>query len=268
MITGHTQLFGIIANPIAQVRTPQVLNTIFEQRGIDAILVPIQVDTEALPKAFEAFRGFNNMGGFIVTVPHKTIALHLCDEVSVAAKNIGAVNTIRREENGRLVGDMFDGRGFVRGLVTEGRDPAGRHVLLVGAGGAAAAIGYALAEAGVGSLTIANRTRAKAEDLAARIDKFFPAVRVVAGDANPQGYDMIINSTSLGMSAGDELPFQADLLESGQLVAEIIMKPERTPIMDIAGARGCVVHEGFHMLTNQAELMVNYMLGQEYGVSL
>src|SRR5690606_5894331 len=160
-----------------------------------------------------------------VTVPHKTAALNLCDEVSMAARDIGAVNTVRREASGRLVGDMFDGRGFVQGLIAEGRDPAGRRVLLVGAGGAAAAIGYALAEAGVRSLTIANRTRAKAEDLAARIDHFFPAVKVDSADANPQGYDLIINSTSLGMRAGDELPFPADLLEPGQLVAEIIMKP-------------------------------------------
>jgi len=265
MITGHTQLFGIIANPIAQVRTPQVLNTLFKQRGLDAILVPMQLDAAALAAAFDAFRGFTNLGGFIVTVPYKTAALGLCDEVSPLAEKIGAINSVRREKDGRLIGDMFDGRGFVKGLTAQGHDPAGRRILLAGAGGAAAAIGYALAEAGVDSLTIANRTRAKAEALAERIEAFFPSVRAVAGNTDPRGYDMIVNSTSLGMNLNDELPFQANLLEPGQVVAEIIMTPERTPMMEIALQRGSTVHGGAHMLTHQAELMVNYMLGQGHG---
>lgn len=259
MITGSTRLFGIVADPIAQVRTPEVLNAYFEKQGLDAVLVPMHIDAAQLPMAFDVFRALKNLGGFIVTVPHKTAAVDLCDEVSAAAREIGAVNTVRREPDGRLVGDMFDGRGFVAGLKAEGLDPAGRRALLVGAGGAAAAIAFALAEAGVGRLTIANRTRARAEELASRVSRFYPAITVEAGDADPRGHELIVNSTSLGMKAGDALPFDTELLQPEHIVAEIIMKPEMTAMLQQAKLRGCVVQAGRHMLDHQARLMGEFM---------
>jgi len=261
MITGNTRLFGIVADPVDQVRTPQVLNRLFEQRGHDAVLVPFHVGADGLPRIFEAFRQIRNLGGFIVTVPHKVEALALCDEIEDAARAIGAVNTIRREPDGRLVGGMFDGIGFVAGLKARGHDPAGRRVLLLGAGGAAAAIAHALALAGVGSLTIANRTLSKAREMAERIAASAPGVRVEAGVADPSGYDMVVNATSLGMRPDDPLPLDVAKLSSGTLVAEIIMKPEMTALLGQAQARGCPVHLGRHMLEEQAALMAGFMAG-------
>ncbi|MFA7669612.1 MAG: shikimate dehydrogenase, partial [Burkholderiaceae bacterium] len=123
MITGNTRLFGIVADPIDQVQTPQMLNRIFEQQGRDAVLVPFHVSAAGLPEVFAAFRQVRNLGGYIVTVPHKVAALDLCDEIGDAARAIGAVNTIRRDPDGRLIGDMFDGTGFVAGLKKCGNDP-------------------------------------------------------------------------------------------------------------------------------------------------
>ena len=262
MITGLTRLFGIVADPISQVRTPEVLNAWFDAEGVDGVLVPFHVGPDGLAAAFDAFRQMRNLGGFIVTVPHKTAAVALCDEISDAARAMAAVNTIRREPDGRLVGDMFDGKGFVAGLKAEGHDPAGRSVLLVGAGGAAAAIAYALAQAGVARLGIANRTRSKAEAMAQRVMQGMPDAVVEAAEANARGYDIVVNATSLGMRDDDPLPLDVATLSRSTLVAEIIMKPEMTQLLQVAQAKGCPIHLGRHMLDQQARLMGRFMTGQ------
>lgn len=262
VISGNTRLFGIVADPIAQVRTPQVLNAWFHTEGVDGVLVPMHVGSDGLAVAFEAFRKMRNLGGFIVTVPHKTDAVALCDEVSESARAIGAVNAVRREADGRLVGEMFDGLGFVAGLKAEGHDPAGRSVLLVGAGGAAAAIAHALARAGVARLAIANRTQAKAQAMAEGVRASVPGVNVDAASADPRGYDIVVNATSLGMKEGDALPLDVALLEPSQLVAEIIMKPEMTALLRAASDKGCRIQLGRHMLDHQVRLMGRYMTGQ------
>jgi len=261
MITGNTRLFGIVADPITQVRTPQVLNAWFEAEGLDAVLVPMHVAEDGLAAVFDALRKMQNLGGFIATVPHKTRALELCDEVSAAARAIGAVNTVRREADGRLVGDMFDGRGFVEGLKAQGHDPAAKSVLLVGAGGAAAAIAFALAQAGVQRLSIANRTQAKAQAMAGRVSQGVPGVQVDAAAPDPRGYDIVVNATSLGMKEGDALPLDTSLLSPSNLVAEIIMKPEMTALLQAAQERGCRIHLGRHMLDEQVRLMGRFMTG-------
>lgn len=262
VITGSTKLFGIVADPISQVRTPQVLNQYFEQEKLDAVLVPMHVGTDGLPTVFRAFRQMRNLGGFIVTVPHKTDAVHLCDEVSDAARDIGAVNTVRREPDGRLVGDMFDGLGFVKGLKAQDNDPAGKTVLLLGAGGAAAAIAHALVRSRVQRLSIANRTHAKAQAMAERVRAGVTGGVVVdAVEADPRGYDLVVNATSLGMKETDALPIDVSLLEPTTLVAEIIMKPEITALLQAGQARGCPIHLGRHMLDEQVQIMGRYMTG-------
>ncbi|WP_066454008.1 shikimate dehydrogenase family protein [Castellaniella caeni] len=260
MINGNTRLFAIVADPIAQVRTPQVLNAYFEARALDAVLVPVHVAPEGLAAVVEGFRRTRNLDGFIVTVPHKTAVAALCDALGPAAQATGSVNTVRRDPDGRLVGDMFDGAGFVQGLRTQGHDPAGRRCLLLGAGGAAGAIAFSLAQAGAAQVVVANRTRAKADAVVQRVRQAFPQADIQAGDADPQGYDVVVNATSLGMKPDDPLPLAIDRLQPHTLVAEIIMKPELTPLLAQAQAHGCPVHFGRHMLDEQVRLMARFML--------
>lgn len=129
----------------------------------------------------------------------------------------------------------------------------------MGAGGAANAIAFALAQAGVSRLIIANRTRAKAEDLAQRVAAFLPATKVEIGSPDPSGHDLVVNATSLGLKDGDPLPLDADRLDASQVVAEIIMQPETTALLAAAAARGCRVHPGKPMLTCQLDLMADFM---------
>ncbi len=257
-ITGSTRLFGIIADPVSQVRTPEVLNAYFAEHGIDAVMVPMHVGSEGLPAVMQAFRQMKNLGGIIVTVPHKTDVAALCDKLGPAGEAIGSINTIRRLPDGTLEGDMFDGAGFVSGLIAQGNDPRGRRVLLLGAGGAAGAIAFALAQAGAAHLAVANRTASKAQDVLDRVRPCFPDVDFALGTADAAGYDIIVNATSLGMKESDALPLEAATLQPGQLVAEIIMKPEMTALLHAAHAAGCRIHLGKHMLDEQVRHMVAY----------
>ncbi len=258
-ITGTTRVYGILADPIAQVRTPQVLNAAFRSRGLDAVLVPLHVGAEALPTFFEGLRGMKNLGGLIVTVPHKGAIPGLCDEVSQQARLIDAANTVRRDPDGRMSCTMFDGVGCVAGMVAEGHDPRGKRVLMAGAGGAANAVAFALADAGAAAVHVTNRTRAKAETLAARVADAYPGVNTAAVEPNPAGYDIVLNATSLGMKPDDPLPLDVTPLIPGQTVVEIIMKPEMTPILIEAQKRGCAVHLGRHMLDHQVRLMADFL---------
>jgi shikimate dehydrogenase len=181
-----------------------------------------------------------------------------------AGEMVGAVNTIRREADGRLIGNMFDGLGFVAGLRSQGHDPAGKKVLLLGAGGAAGAIAFALADSGVSLLSIANRTKEKAQKILGRIATSYPDLALQAAEPDPGGYDLIINSTSLGMNPEDPLPIAAPQnLAPGMIIADIIMKPETTLLLKTAKSRGCDIHYGRHMLDQQIKLMAAFMRVEE-----
>jgi len=127
-ITGHTRLYGIVADPVAQVKTPQTMRKVFEKRGTDGVLVPMHVRSEHLAVFVQGLRGVMNFGGMIATVPHKTAMLDLCDDVTPAARLVGAVNIVRRNEDGTLSGDILDGQGFVGGLRQHGIEPRGLSV--------------------------------------------------------------------------------------------------------------------------------------------
>lgn len=258
-ITGRTRIYGIVADPIDHVKAPEVMQRVFERHAVDAVLVPIHVSPQGLPAMIAGLRQMQNFGGFVATIPHKSAMLELCDEVDEHARLIGAANIVRREADGRMVGAMLDGIGFVTGLRQAGIEPAGRHVWLCGAGGASSAIAFALAEAGISHLTISNRTKAKAEDLAARVRAAFPQVVTSTEEANFEKHDLVVNGTSLGMRPEDPLPLDASRLHAGQIVAEVIMEPAMTPLLQAAQAAGCRIQLGHPMLETQIELMARHM---------
>lgn len=258
-IDGKTKLYAIVADPIEQVKTPQTINAMLNELGVNGVLVPMQVAPENLTGFFNALRGIKNFDGLIVTVPHKQTVAALCDEVSDAARLIGAVNIVRRESNGRMVGEILDGQGFVAGLRTHNIEPQGKRVFLCGAGGAANAIAFALAQAGVSFLGIHNRTPEKVQNMIDRLLQAYPKLKVEYVGANPAGFDLVVNATSLGMGESDPLPLDVEGLEPNQIVAEIIMKPETTALLDQAQKRGCKIHYGLPMLKSQANLMAQFL---------
>ena len=259
-ITGHTRFLAIVADPIHHVKTPQRINELVRAHGIDAVMVPLHISAVDLPVVMNALRCMQNFFGCVVTVPHKTSALALCDEVSEEARQIGAVNVVHRRPDGRLHGAMLDGIGFVDGLRSAGIDPAGRSVYLAGAGGAASAIAFSLAQAGADRVTVANRSSDKAESLIERLHAKYPALAASVGSNDPSGHDIVVNATSLGLRPGDALPLDVMRLDPAQIVAEIIMDPAETALLKAARARGCRVHEGAPMLASQIRHMAAFML--------
>lgn len=258
-ITGKTRVYGVIADPIAHVRAPMVFNPLFERRGIDAVMIPVHVRPEDLASAIAGLKAQRNFGGLAITVPHKLELMKLCDEVGKQGRLVGAVNAARFDADRRLIGDNFDGAGFVAGMRGEGYEVSGRSVLQLGAGGAGRAIAFALAEGGVARLAIANRTRAKAEELAAGVKAAYPGLPVSVSDPDPTGFDIVVNTTSAGLHPEDPLPLDPAHLRGDLLVAEIIMIPERTRLLDLALAKGCRVQYGRHMLDRQIDLIGNFL---------
>ncbi len=258
-ITGRTRIFGIIADPIHHVKTPEVFNSLLAAEEADGVLVPIHVSPQGLADMLAGFRAMRNLGGFIVTVPHKPSVVDLCDALTEEARRVGAVNCVRREADGRLVGAILDGIGFVEGLRAADIEPKGMRAYVAGAGGAASAVAFALAAAGVASLTIANRTEARARALCERIAVSYPGLPLSTDAARVADQDLIMNATSLGMQKGDALPLDVAQLHAGQVVAEAIMHPAMTPLLQAAEAAGCRIQPGLPMLENQIRLMAQHM---------
>jgi shikimate dehydrogenase len=259
-ITGRTRILGLIADPVAQARSPGAVNAMLQRRGRfgELVLVPMRIADADLGVAIAGLRAMQNFAGAVVSMPHKTAIVALLDELTPEAALVGAVNVVRRELDGRLVGTMLDGEGLVGGLRAAGHEVAGKACLLVGAGGAAAAVALALAAHGCASLAIVNRTAAKAAALALRVRQAFPAVPISVGDGG-EAYDLAINATSLGMRPDDELPMSLELVERSALVAECVASPERTRLLELAAARGRRTHTGVPMLTAQMDLILAFL---------
>jgi shikimate dehydrogenase len=258
-ISGHTAVTVILAHPVAHVRTPQAMNAQYDAMGYDGVLVPLDVLPQDLATVVAGLRRMRNLRGIVVTVPHKEAIAALCDDLTEAARQVGAVNVIRRDADGRLTGGQFDGEGFVAGLRGAGHEVAGRGVFMAGAGGAAAGLAFAFARHGAARLTIHNRTLAKAEGLAARVRAAYPSCDARPGGPDPSGHDLVVNATSLGMHEGDALPLDVARLAPPMLAAEVIMAPEVTPFLAEAARRGCATHGGKPMLAAQVALLARFM---------
>lgn len=232
---------------------------LMDQWNKDAVLVPMHVAPDQLGAVISGLRQTKNLAGFLVTVPHKSDVIAYCDIASARASAAGAVNVVRREADGRLVGENLDGIGFVEGLRQNGIEPNGMSVFLAGAGGAANAIAFGLAEAGIASLGIWNRTRSKSEELRERLLGVYPKLPARIATNDPGDADLVVNATSLGLRDGDPPPLDIERLQARQIVAEIIMEPVMTPLLLAAQARGCRIALGAPMLDCQLALMADFL---------
>jgi shikimate dehydrogenase len=259
MITGHTELLPIVADPIEHVRTPEIFNAHLARIGVDAVVVPVHVRPDDLRTVVSGLRATRNLRSIIVTVPHKIAIVDLCDELHPSARLMGAVNIVRREPDGRLLGANFDGAGLAAAVAAEVGSLSGRRVYLAGAGGVARAIAFAMAQAGAASVAIHNRSADKADALLAAVRTAFPAVATARGDERPADADVAINATSLGLKPGDAMPFAVDALPPTATVAEVVMNPPITPLLERAQARGLRIVKGDAMLHRQLEAWVEFL---------
>jgi len=256
-ITGLTRLYAIMGEPVAQVRAPMVFNRLFVEAGVDARMAAFQVAPEHLKTALDGLYHLANLDGLIVTVPHKIAILPLLAELAPMAARAGAVNVIKRRPQGGWIGEMVDGLGFAEGLRTAGHDVAGRRVLLVGAGGVGVAIAFALVEHGCGEISVFDVDQVRARALVERLRADGRAARLTTS-SDPTGFPIAINATPLGMKPDDPLPFDVTRVDPGALVAEVIMKPRETRLIERARAQGNPTVLGERMLDYQAPFVLDF----------
>lgn len=248
MISGKTQLVAHIGYPTETFKAPMIYNPWFEKQGIDAVVVPMGVKDGDFAAALAVLRRFTNLRGALITMPHKVTALGLMDETTPTARIAGACNAMLLRPDGSLLGDQFDGAGFVRGVLRKGFALHGKRVLVSGAGGVGSAIAASLAAAGVGAMMLFDTRAASAEALASRLREHYPEMAVSTDSKDPAGFDLIVNATPIGMSVDDPLPFDMERVTPGTFCGEVVMKQAITPFLAAAQAKACPIQLGTDML--------------------
>ena len=258
MIRGTTALIAHIGWPTHAFKAPLIYNPYFEQAGIDAVVVPMGCRAEHYPGLLRALFSLDNIRGAVVTMPHKVSTVPLLDVPSAAVRIAGACNAVRRDRDGRLVGDLFDGEGFVRALRRKGCIVDGARALVVGVGGVGSAIAASLAAAGAASIGLFDVRAEAAEALALRLRAHHPALRVATGSSDPAGFDIVVNATPLGMNDGDPLPIDVARIASSAFVGEVVMKREMTAFLNAVAERGCRFQVGTDMLFEQIPAYLDF----------
>jgi shikimate dehydrogenase len=251
VINGHTELIAHIGYPTHSFKAPMIYNPWFDKAEVNARVIPMGCKPEDFPAFLKLVFKLSNIRGALITMPHKVTTIGLLDEVFPSAAIAGACNAVRLGPNGQLQGDMFDGEGFVRGVLRKGLQLQGARVLVVGAGGVGCAIAASLAAAGVSTLALFDVNTASAEGLAGRLRQHYAALQVTTGSNDPAGFDLVVNATPMGMNVGDPMPMDVSRIDSNTFVGEVVMKTEMTAFLAAAVERGCRVQIGTDMLFEQ-----------------
>lgn len=260
-INAATTLVGLFGWPVTHSISPQMHNAAFVARQMNWRYLAFAVPPERIPEAVAALPALG-LRGVNVTVPHKQAVMSYLQHWTPAAEAIGAVNTIIAETNGQLTGDNTDGAGFIADLQAHNVEPEGKRALVIGAGGSSRAVVYGLAEAGVESVRILNRTVAKAVDLAATMQSYFPEISISSAafpddvTSSSQDADLIVNCTSLGMEPRIEgLPWEENVeFREDQIVYDLVYNPAMTRLLQLASTDGAAAIGGLGMLVYQGAI--------------
>ncbi len=251
MITGETKLIAHVGYPTTTFKSPMIYNPWFERRGVNAVVMPMGIRSQDFASAFPQICRFTNFHGALITMPHKVAVMAMLDEVSTAVNVAGSCNAVKRGEDGRLIGDMFDGEGFVRGVKRNGGAIEGKRVLVVGSGGVGSAIAASCAAAGAEEIALFDVHSATAEALADRLRQNYRKLKVTVGSNDPAGFGLVVNATPLGMKPGDPMPMDISHLSPSTFVGEVVLKAETTAFLAAAKERGCPTQVGVDMLFEQ-----------------
>jgi shikimate dehydrogenase len=256
--TGTTTFYTMIGTPIIQVKSPLLYNRYFAEHGIDAVMVAMDVPTDQVKDHFKHMRSISNFGGCIATIPHKQVAVECMDEISKRAQNLLSVNVVRAE-NGRLIGDMVDGLGFMVAVETHELSMAGKRAALIGGGGAGSAIAQAIAESGADEIVIKEVRTERYGFLERLLKNANPEMKISFELTSLEGFDLVVNATPVGMNDDPNVPFPTDTLSSSTLVVDVVTNPKVTPWLAAALKKGCEVQYGAEMVYGQFGLMGRHM---------
>jgi shikimate dehydrogenase len=251
VISGATRVAAVIGDPVRHSLSPILHNAAYQALDLDWVYVAFEVPDGAARVALEGMRALG-LAGLSVTMPHKAAVANACDARSPDAELLHSVNTVTPRVDGTLYGESTDGEGFLRALADHGHDANGRSVLLLGAGGAARAVGLALVRAGAEVVITARRAdaaKAAAELIGAATESW------ESRDGAASAADMVVNATPVGMGDGD-VPLPPERLRPGQVFADLVYHPLETPLLQAARDQGAAIVDGLGMLVHQAALQV------------
>lgn len=266
----YSQLYGVIGDPIRHSKSPVMLNSAFQAAGINAVYGAFHVKPEQLGEAIAGVRALG-FGGLNVTIPHKVHVMDYLDDMDESARMIEAVNTIVHRD-GKLIGYNTDGIGYVRSLKEEMQlDLRGKRLLVIGAGGAARGVVYALAKEQPEMIWIVNRTKDKADALARHMQALCNAegMGLEGIDHIKSQVDIVINTTSVGMSPHvNEVPIDTSWFHKDLIVSDLIYNPRITRILQEAKHCGASIHGGLGMFIYQGAFAFEYWTGQSAPVNV
>jgi len=256
-ISGATRLLGFLGDPVIHAKSPQTVNPLLAAAGADAVLIPIHLRQDRFDAAIGGVMSIANLDGLVVTMPYKERLIPRLDAISPRSRAVGAVNAAKRMPDGRWVGDIFDGVGLVGAVEGLGLSLKGLRVGLVGAGGAGAAIAFALAEAGVSALAITDRNGGRAAHLSQRVAAV-GALAPIAGPFAVGDLDLLVHATPVGMAPEDGIAIDIAGLSARTAVVDIVTKPA-TPLLKAAAALGCPHTGGAAMVAAQTRAILNFL---------
>ncbi len=256
-ITGTTQLVPIIGRPVETVFSPPAFNRWFSARDLDVRMVALDVAPEALGPFLSVLRSSHSLLGCSVTYPHKQAAFDICDHRTDRARRLGALNTIRRLPDGRLSGDATDGLAMITAIRATGQSLAGKSALVLGAGGGAGqAIADALCAAGIATLSLVDIDAARQTQVTRTLRSHWPETRLTN---TPGPHDILVNATVLGKSDQDPLPFAPALIETAEIICDVVTGDGVTPLVDRARRLGKRVVTGSDMGRGQLEPQLRFL---------
>jgi shikimate dehydrogenase len=241
------------------VRSPTALNSELSRRGVDAVLVPMDIEAASLDDFFNLLRAWENSPGAIVTVPHKIAAAGYVDALSDRARLLGAVNMVRRHAGGKLEGDMVDGIGFLAAMAQCGVTAREKSVAIFGGGAVGRALLLAFCEAGASRMAFHEPDGGRRAELTLLAERAGCSDRITLDAATTYlEADIVVNATPLGMRPNDPLPFTPALLRAGTHVADVVTEPELTPLLAAAQARSLSIQTGRAMAEAQRDIWLDF----------
>jgi shikimate dehydrogenase len=264
-INGSTDVYLILGDPVEQVRAPESFNLIFATLGINAVLVPVHLPPASVQAFVRAAFSARNIKGLFLTIPHKSLVMDMLDECSELGRLAGAVNAVRCNADGRLVGDLFDGEGLVDSLNGFNIIYTSKRVLILGAGGGAAAIAASLvspasktSKGAAAEVALYDPTPGKSQALADRLGASAPGRVRRVDSSDPAGFDVVVNASPLGLYATDPLPCDVARMAPHAALVDILMKNQPSPVVRAARTRGLVAQPGFEMMIRQGALYLDF----------
>jgi shikimate dehydrogenase len=257
--SGNTRIIPLLGHPVAQTKSPHGMTKGFALRGVDAMVVPVDVPPAAVGRFLDALDAVENFGGVMATVPHKFALCAHAGTVTERAAFYGSANVMRRDASGQWFADMLDGLGFVRAIERAGGTIAGAEIWLMGAGGAGGSIALELVEADAAFVAVHDIDTARRDLLIAKLNARHPG-RAVIGTTEPAGHAIVVNAAPMGMRRDDATPFDLGGLNRSMFVGDVVTAQGDTPLIAAATAAGCRCCSGHDMFNASLDLMLDFFI--------